>query len=149
MMNKTIRAILLAAGLFGAAVVSAAEFYVSPTGSDEARGDIDTPLRSIAHAVGKMRPGDTVFLRGGRYHERVELDGLKGSVEKPYVIQAYPGEKVTLDGSVPIDGPGKGRDVMQHWPAMLRDYYREMGWDEETGRPLPGTLEKLGLEGMA
>jgi aldehyde:ferredoxin oxidoreductase len=28
---------------------------------------------------------------------------------------------------------------------MLDDYYRQMGWDEKTGKPLPETLERLGL----
>ncbi len=28
---------------------------------------------------------------------------------------------------------------------MLDIYYREMGWDRTTGKPLPETLKKLGL----
>jgi aldehyde:ferredoxin oxidoreductase len=28
---------------------------------------------------------------------------------------------------------------------MLRNYYELMGWDPETGIPLPSTLEGLGL----
>ena len=52
-------------------------------------------------------------------------------------------------GSVPVDGPAKGRDVMEHWPVMLRDYYRLMCWDEQTGKPLPETLTKLGLGELA
>lgn len=48
-------------------------------------------------------------------------------------------------GSTPVDGPTRGRDIMAMWPEMVRNYYRLMGWDEETGKPLPETLEKLGL----
>jgi aldehyde:ferredoxin oxidoreductase len=29
---------------------------------------------------------------------------------------------------------------------MVRTYYKLMGWDEETGKPLPETLRTLGLE---
>ena len=29
---------------------------------------------------------------------------------------------------------------------MKRNYYRQMGWDEETGKPLPETLRELDLE---
>jgi aldehyde:ferredoxin oxidoreductase len=48
-------------------------------------------------------------------------------------------------GSVPIDGPAKGKDVMEKWGLMLETYYEEMGWDPETGRPLPETLRALDL----
>jgi aldehyde:ferredoxin oxidoreductase len=29
---------------------------------------------------------------------------------------------------------------------MIENYYTLMGWDPKTGKPLPKTLEKLGLE---
>ena len=29
---------------------------------------------------------------------------------------------------------------------MLDIYYRDMGWDRKTGKPLPETLKKLGLD---
>jgi aldehyde:ferredoxin oxidoreductase len=35
---------------------------------------------------------------------------------------------------------------MPHWEAARRNYYEQMGWDTETGKPLPKTLKKLGLE---
>ncbi|MFC2058114.1 aldehyde ferredoxin oxidoreductase family protein [Chloroflexota bacterium] len=51
-------------------------------------------------------------------------------------------------GSAPLDGPNKGISVAPHWDFIQRNYYQQMGWDTETGRPLPETLEKLGLEHM-
>ncbi len=48
-------------------------------------------------------------------------------------------------GSVPADGPAKGRDIMAHWDYMLDAYYKHMGWDRQSGRPLPETLHNLGL----
>jgi aldehyde:ferredoxin oxidoreductase len=48
-------------------------------------------------------------------------------------------------GSTPIDGPAAGIGIMEHWDAVRRNYYEQMGWDGQTGRPLPKTLEKLGL----
>jgi len=48
-------------------------------------------------------------------------------------------------GSVPIDGPTQGRDIMEKWAWMLENYYRLMGWDPKTGKPLPQTLKELGL----
>ena len=52
----------------------------------------------------------------------------------------------TRYGSTPTDGPAEGKAIMPRWDALRRTYYTEMGWDPETGRPLPETLKKLGLE---
>jgi aldehyde:ferredoxin oxidoreductase len=48
-------------------------------------------------------------------------------------------------GSTPVDGPAKDKSIMPSWEALRRNYYRQMGWDAETGKPLPETLESLGL----
>jgi aldehyde:ferredoxin oxidoreductase len=52
----------------------------------------------------------------------------------------------TRYGSTPVDGPTKDIAIAPHWEKMLENYYRLMGWDLETGKPLPETLEKLGLK---
>jgi aldehyde:ferredoxin oxidoreductase len=52
----------------------------------------------------------------------------------------------TRYGSTHVDGPWKGVGIMPHWEAMLENYYRLMGWDIATGKPLPETLRKLGIE---
>jgi len=49
-------------------------------------------------------------------------------------------------GSTPTDGPAEGKAIMPQWDALRRTYYEEMGWDPETGKPLPDTLKKLGLQ---
>jgi len=49
-------------------------------------------------------------------------------------------------GSTPVDGPVKGIGISKHWDLMLHNYRQLMGWDEITGKPLPETLRKLGLE---
>ena len=48
-------------------------------------------------------------------------------------------------GSVLPDGPHKGKGITPVLDEMLDIYYREMGWDRATGKPLPETLEKLDL----
>ena len=48
-------------------------------------------------------------------------------------------------GSAPVDGPAEGRRILDHWSIIREIYYRNMGWDPQTGVPLPGTLEALGL----
>jgi len=49
-------------------------------------------------------------------------------------------------GSTPVDGPFAGKSLTPFLDAMLDDYYHRMGWDIATGKPLPETLAKLGLE---
>ena len=49
-------------------------------------------------------------------------------------------------GAPVLDGPNKGFEPTASWDAMLDNYYRGMGWDEATGKPLPETLKRLDLE---
>ena len=49
-------------------------------------------------------------------------------------------------GSATPDGPFKGLSTAQDWEKIRTRYYELMGWDTNTGKPLPETLKKLGLE---
>ena len=51
-------------------------------------------------------------------------------------------------GSTPTDGPAEGKAIMPQWDALRRNYYEQMGWDPETGKPLPETLKNLGLDDL-
>lgn len=51
-------------------------------------------------------------------------------------------------GSTPVDGPAKGKSVMNYWAQMLDNFYQTMGWDRKTGKPLPETLHELGLDNI-
>ncbi|MBI4333902.1 MAG: hypothetical protein HY673_21780 [Chloroflexi bacterium] len=52
-------------------------------------------------------------------------------------------------GSTPVDGPAKGKSIAPVFEEMRDIYYREMGWDKATGKPLPETLKNLGLASVA
>lgn len=62
--------------------------------------------------------------------------GLKPEDEKPS----------TRYGSTPVDGPAEGKSIMEKWDHMQKCYYETMGWDPDTGRPLPQTLKAFGLD---
>jgi aldehyde:ferredoxin oxidoreductase len=49
-------------------------------------------------------------------------------------------------GSAPADGPSKGISIIPQWNELRSKYYAGMGWDKETGKPLPETLKRYGLE---
>jgi aldehyde:ferredoxin oxidoreductase len=62
--------------------------------------------------------------------------GITPEVEKPSLRY----------GSMPVDGPNKGKDIGLEWEAMLDNYHELMGWDRKSGKPRPETLKKYGLE---
>ena len=52
-----------------------------------------------------------------------------------------------LTDPAPADaGPAAGKSIAGYMEGWVRDYYREMGWERLTGKPLKSTLRKLGLE---
>lgn len=51
-------------------------------------------------------------------------------------------------GSAPDSGDGKGKSLESVWDKMLDRYYAGMGWDA-SGKPLPETLKRFGLDYVA
>lgn len=49
----------------------------------------------------------------------------------------------------PSAGLAAGKAFGDHIVNLLREYYTLEGWDPKTGRPLPETIKRLGLEEMA
>src|SRR5690349_15408071 len=46
--------------------------YVDPVrGADSQAGTQERPWKSLGHAIAQVRPGDTLYLRGGIYWERI------------------------------------------------------------------------------
>lgn len=45
----------------------------------------------------------------------------------------------------PADGKAQGKTLAPYLRDMVREYYRLMGWEEDTGRPSPQVLARLGL----
>ncbi|KAL4901130.1 hypothetical protein BDW74DRAFT_170310 [Aspergillus multicolor] len=79
--------------------VLAADIYVSPDGSDDAAGTIDAPFQSIQLAVDEATAGSTIYLRGGTYTPTTNIQITKsGTASAPYVLRAYEGESVIIDG---------------------------------------------------
>lgn len=79
----------------------AVEYYVSPDGSDQNRGTMNRPWRTLEHALGELTSGDVLYLRGGTYYEHGISVNANGSASAPITIQSYPGERAVIDGGVP------------------------------------------------
>lgn len=61
--------------------------------------------------------------------------GLKREAERPSVRY----------GSIPVDGPARGFNIMEKWDWMTENYYTLMGWDPRTGNPTQETLKNLDI----
>ena len=76
---------------------SAAERYVSPSkGSDSNAGTLAAPWKTFQKAANTAKAGDVVFLRGGVYAERVQIN-VSGTVAAPITFRNYEGEKPVMD----------------------------------------------------
>lgn len=102
--------------LAAAASLSAAEFFVSPTGSDTATGTGAAPFATLARARDAVRTlrantglppeGVTVWLRGGTYNLAATFtlgSQDSGTASTRIIYAAYPGEEARLTGARPLD----------------------------------------------
>ncbi|MDQ3621479.1 MAG: DUF1565 domain-containing protein [Verrucomicrobiota bacterium] len=80
-------------------VTGAKLFVDAARGNDAAAGREQAPWRTLGHALRRLKPGDTLCLRGGTYYERVSLS-RSGTEEAPITICSYPGELAVLDGGL-------------------------------------------------
>ena len=77
---------------------ASADWYVSPTGNDTHQGNKSHPLRTIAAALQRVSPGDTVFLREGSYGEFV-VPKQSGEPGRLITLKSFPGETAKIDGT--------------------------------------------------
>jgi len=49
-------------------------------------------------------------------------------------------------GSIPVDGPAQGANIMDHWDRMVRSFRERIGYDPDFGVPLPPVLKSLDIE---
>lgn len=74
-------------------------FVDAERGDDAADGSEQTPFRTIARGLEALKPGETLYLRGGVYYEQPAIS-LVGRDDAPIIIRSYPGELAIIDGSM-------------------------------------------------
>lgn len=63
------------------------------------------PLQTVQLAMRIARPGDVIVIRGGTYAEAIGWGIAVGTASKPIIMQAHPGESVTVAGQLTLAGP--------------------------------------------
>ena len=66
------------------------------------------PLRTVQAAVRAARAGDVIVVRAGTYTEAVGWGLTRGTAARPIVLQAAPGERVQIAGTLIMSSP-------DHW----------------------------------
>src|ERR1051325_3174653 len=80
---------------FAAASADAATLYVSTSGSDSNPGTQSAPVATVGRAFALAAPGDTIYLRSGRYNLSRFLYLDKAGL----TLASYPGESAIIAGS--------------------------------------------------
>lgn len=84
------------------AMPAMAQIYVATDGNDDNPGTNELPLLTIHKAVELVQPGETIWIRGGRYviSERIKIPQKQTSALKRICMWAEPGTgEVIIDGS--------------------------------------------------
>lgn len=102
--------------------------------------DLKRQLACVNAVTGWKLTLEDAFTIGRRIINLLRMFNFRHGLKKE---DEYPSVRY---GSTPVDGPAKGKGVMEKWDSMKEKYYTLMGWDPETGKPLPQTLEKLDLK---
>lgn len=107
--RAVLRTLFLSLSLIAALGANAANWYVSPTGRDSNPGTLKAPFATINRTDQVVRPGDTVYVRGGLYRQRVSL-WANGTAKARITYRAHANERVILDAAGPINSrqPGNG-----------------------------------------
>jgi len=119
-MLKGLQAGLLALVFAHSMAAGAAEFFVAPNGTPQGDGSRERPwdLQTALNHPAAVKPGDTIWLRGGLYtNTKGDYNSkLRGTPEAPIIVRNYRGERATLKAHLGI-GYGKW------WPAAYSWYW--------------------------
>lgn len=126
-MNNRLSAVIAAAllALTTASGARAATYYVAPGGDDTEPGTQARPWGTLTKALGALQPGDTLWIRGGVYVERIKNIAIQpGTARAPIKVRAYPGERAVLRGLLRLARPS-------YWTIDGLN----VTWDKATGQP--------------
>ncbi len=93
------------------------EYFVSVNdGSDDNSGTFSKPWQHVKKALSVLKPGDICTMRGGRYFEEIEINGLVATPYEPIIFRSYEGENVIFDGT--------GGSIQAKWTKYKGNIYQ-------------------------
>jgi hypothetical protein len=98
-------------------------YYVATHGNDSNNGQFATPFRTIQKAADVAQAGDTVYVRGGTYNEKVIVKN-SGSAGNYITFSAYDNETATID----VSGKSFGNYHEGGFTVSGRNYVKVIGF---------------------
>ncbi|MFD6425346.1 sigma-70 family RNA polymerase sigma factor [Streptomyces sp. NPDC060198] len=96
--------------------VAALSLYVAPDGSDGGDGSLAHPFATLGKAVGLVRPGGTVLMRGGTYRPAEAVDiTTDADATHRITLANYPGESPVVDASGVPEGSWAITQTADYW----------------------------------
>jgi hypothetical protein len=80
-------------------------FFVAPSGRDSNPGTRRRPFGTLARALGKLRAGDRLYVRGGTYAERVKVSVAPGRRAARVLVSNFAGERPVVKGQLWVGNP--------------------------------------------
>jgi hypothetical protein len=118
------KGVILFFSLTFSSVITARTYYVQdPANNINAHNsndgiNIKYPWATLLYSIGKLHPGDTLFVRGGVYYltSTLRLDAVRdGTRSNPIVMINYPNEKPIIDCSRINAGSGIVINRISYW----------------------------------
>jgi hypothetical protein len=129
-----------------------APFWVATNGNDSASGSESDPWKTIQHAASTVRPGATVYVRSGVYHEVVDVEVSGNAADGPIVFRNAPGDHPKLDGTgldVPTGFHGlfsiDGRSYVTIQGFEIRNYTTAQPGHAPVGIWVTGASDHIGI----
>jgi hypothetical protein len=129
-------------------------YYVAPQGDDTNPGTESAPWATLQKAADTAVPGSTVYVRGGTYAQRVDINVSGSASEGPIAFRNYPDEHPVLDGEsleVPADLSGMITIDSQSYITIegleIRGYRTDQAGHNPTGILIIGESTHVRIEG--
>lgn len=111
--------LILVAMLASDTNVLGTDYYVSTAGDNGNPGtSLDTPFATLQKAIDQTVAGDTIYIRGGTYRERVTATTGGGAPGAYLTITAYEDERPMF----------KGSDIVTGWEHHEGAIWKKTGW---------------------
>jgi RNA polymerase sigma factor (sigma-70 family) len=95
---------------------ASAAVFLAPNGDDTGDGSMAKPFATLAKAVSVVKPGQTIYVRGGTYKPTRPVDiTTSGTSGQPITLTAYNGERPVFDAGAAPAGRAFIIQTAGHW----------------------------------